>query len=148
MDAPAVATRPCASHRSSSTREPADSLQEAAFDLSEIHQRRNGIAHILQKIGAQDAMLAGEPVDLHFAYGRAVREIVEWLAGRGFRVEMNFRSPIVTVREERHAMPVSGFHDLRQFNAVRHRPKTRPSSNRTDASSHLSSLAAMGISRD
>ena len=70
------------------------------------------VADVLQKIGAQDAVLAGEAIDFDFADRRAIGEIVEWLAGRGLRVEMNFRRAVVALREQRDALAVSGFDDL------------------------------------
>ena len=65
-------------------REPAHALDEAAFDLSAVDQRREALADILQQIGAQHAVLAGEAIDLDFRNGRAVREVVERPALRVF----------------------------------------------------------------
>src|SRR5580693_1789559 len=60
-------------------------------------------------------MLTGEAVNFHFADGRTVREIVKWLASSGLRVEVNFRSPVVTVREKSYTAPVRGFDDRHEF---------------------------------
>ena len=80
MDAPAVATRPFASHSSSSSVSQPSALHEAAFDLPAIDQRRDRIADVFQDVDAQQAIVAGEAIDLHFGDGRAVGEVVERLA--------------------------------------------------------------------
>ena len=62
-----------------------NALHEAAFDLAAIDQRRNRVADILQKVGAQQTIVAGEAIHLDFGDGGAVSEIMERAAAAGLR---------------------------------------------------------------
>ncbi len=58
-------------------RQPAHALDEAAFDLAAIDERRERVADVVQDVGAQQPVLPGEAVDLDLADRGAVGEVVE-----------------------------------------------------------------------
>jgi hypothetical protein len=47
--------------------QPAHALDEGAFDLADVDGRVDGAAHVVQDVGAQHAVLAGQGVDGHLA---------------------------------------------------------------------------------
>ena len=58
-------------------RQPAHALDEAALDLAEVDRRIDRAADVVQEVGAQHPVLAGERIDDDLGHGGAVGEIVE-----------------------------------------------------------------------
>ena len=57
--------------------QPAGALHIAALDLADIQRRVQGTPHIMDDIGAQDTVFAGQGVDNHLGHGGAIGKIIE-----------------------------------------------------------------------
>ena len=84
--------------------EPAEALQEPAFHLTAIDQRRGRVTDILKDVGTQHRVLPREAIDGDFGDGRAVGEIVEGLAASGGCVPVDFGRAVVSLCEQRSAL--------------------------------------------
>ena len=132
-----MASRPCASHSSSSSvSQPTPWMKPPSIwprsTSGEIESPTSS------RISARSRRyIAGEAVDLHFGNRRAVREVVERLAAAGLRVEVNFGRAVVALREERDALPVGGLARLRRRDRALAAARIRLEA--TSAASHSSS---------
>ena len=63
--------------------QPAEALDEAAFDLADVDGRVDGAAGVVKDVDAQQAVFAGEGVDGDLAQRGAVGEVVEGPAAHG-----------------------------------------------------------------
>ena len=57
--------------------EPARALHVGAFDLADVDGRVQGVAAVVEDVGAEDAVLARERVDHDLGHGAAVGEVEE-----------------------------------------------------------------------
>src|SRR5581483_2137569 len=101
-------------------REPTGALQESAFYLAAIDERTHRIADILENVGAQQATIARESVDLYFRYRGSEGKIVERLAAASLVVEVDIGGAVIALREQRNALQIRGSGDLgERFGALR-----------------------------
>ena len=126
-------------------RQPADALDEAAFDLAAVDDRRNRRRRRPPECRrAAAAILPGEAVHFDFGNRRAVGEIVERLAAPRLRIEVDLRRPVVALREQRRSAAGTPLPHLARSDmalaALPHEPG-RPR-NAPPSASHSSSSAA------
>ena len=97
---------------SSSRRQPAHALDEAALDLADVDRRVERLADVVQQVGAQQPPLAGERVDDDLAHRGAVGEVEERVAlhrlavpatGRAWRRSRRTRAARAPGRRRRRA---------------------------------------------
>ena len=98
--------------------QPADTLDVAALDLALVDERGEGVADVVQHVGAEHGVLTGEALDLDLGDRASKGEVVEGLADAGLLVEVDVRRAVVAGREERHALQVRLFGDLREAHGV------------------------------
>src|SRR5438874_4716242 len=65
----------------------------------------------MQDVCAQHPVLAGETVDLHFAYGCTIGKVIEWLPLHGRRIVVDLRRAIVALRKQGNALAISSLND-------------------------------------
>ena len=83
-------------------REPARALHEPALDLAEVDQRGEAVADVVHDVDPPQPVGAGEPVDLHLAGRRPVREVLERLAVHPLGVPVQARRAVETGRPQLH----------------------------------------------
>ena len=79
--------------------------------------RRNGIADVFENVGSQQTIVAREAVHFHFGDRRGIGEVVERRAAAGLRIVVDIGRAVVTLREQRHSLPIGRFADPRERNA-------------------------------
>ena len=82
--------------------EPAHALHKTALNLADINGRIQRRAHVMQNVGAQQAVFAGQRIHQHFTAGRAVGEVIERFAASGGAIVMDARHFVETGGRKRH----------------------------------------------
>ena len=78
--------------------QPAGPLDKTTLDLADIDGLVQRAPHIMQDIGAKDAVLAGQKVGRHFGHRRAIGVIIERATAASHLVPMDFRRCVETCR--------------------------------------------------
>src|SRR3989338_1045719 len=76
--------------------QPTHALNECTFDLADIDSRVQRCADVMQDVGAQHLVLAGQGIDDHLGAGGAVGEVVERAAGGLVAVVVDLRRAVET----------------------------------------------------
>ncbi len=95
--------------------QPADALHVATLYLAEIDRRVQRVAAVVQDVGAQDAVLAGQRVDDHLGHCRAVGEVVERPAAERRAVVADLGRAVEAGRRQRNACGPGGLYELVEF---------------------------------
>ena len=128
-------------------REPAHALDEAALDLAEVDRRIEAAADVVQDVGAQQPVLAGERVDRDLRHRGAVGEVEERPALQRLRVVVDLRRLVEPGRRElARARSRRAARARRTGVASRRRPRRGCRANRT-ASGATSKRSAANATR-
>ncbi len=96
--------------------QPAHALDEAALDLAEVDRRIQRAADVVQDVGAQHPVLAGQGVDRHFGHRGPIGEIEERAALMTLTVVVDLGRSVEAGRRQRHALDVG--HTAEQVEGV------------------------------
>ena len=105
--------RPCESQHQLFQGQPADALNESAFDLPTIDDRGNRIADVFEDVSSQETIVAGEGVYFNLRHCCAVGEVVKRRARPAFD-RVNSGRAVVAMGEERNAMPIGRVGNARE----------------------------------
>src|SRR5690606_3044411 len=83
--------------------QPTHSLDEAAFYLPQVDRRVDGPARVVQDVGTQQAVFAGQGVDDDFGTRGRVDEVIKWTAGKHLEVVMDLGRLVETRGPQRNA---------------------------------------------
>ena len=120
--------------------QPARALHVAALDLAEVDRRVQAGADVVQDVGAQDPVLAGQRVDRHLGHRRAIGEIEERPAPPRPPVPLDLGRRVEARRRELHPRLIGRRHQRRGTRRAAPPIATSPSTNRTSLGLGLPAL--------
>ena len=92
--------------------QPTGPLDKPTLDLANIDGRVQRPPDIMQDVGPQDPVLAGQQIHRYLGHGGAIGIIEEWPAAATLLVPVDFRGRVEACRRQRDAAEIAGFDRL------------------------------------
>src|SRR5205807_6513795 len=93
-------------------REPTHTLDKSTFDLAAINQRGDGLAYIVQNVGAPQTILARKSVNLYLTHGCAIGKVIKGTPLHGLSIVVDLGRSVVALGKQGNALKISSFNQI------------------------------------